>query len=180
MLGNSVTSWGVMARVIHASAALLILVLLGHGWWMVEFPPREVRVFHYSWHASFGYALLALTVFRLVWRWLNAVPAAPAGSAKWEVALAHIGHWGLYLLMLAAAILGWGLAGTFGAPLDAQLLGFIPMPAIASNTNPELHGQLESLHALASWTLAALVVVHVLAALYHQYYKRDGVLKRMF
>ena len=165
MLGNLTTRWGTIARAFHVVGVLLILTLIIHGWWMTEFPPREARLFQYSWHASFGYALLALTVLRLLWRWMNVVPDAPAGSTAWERIAAHVGHWGLYVLMLGASFAGWVLAGTFRAPLDAKLFGFIPVPAIATNENPALHEQAEGLHMILSWALAALVIVHVAAAL---------------
>jgi cytochrome b561 len=180
MLGNQSTRWGTVARAFHGIGLLLILALIIHGWWMTEFPPREQRLFHYSWHASIGYALLFLTALRLVWRWLNVVPDAPAGSTALERTAAHIGHWGLYLLMLAASVSGWGLAGTFRAPLDAKLFGIMPVMAIASNENPATHEQLEVLHIWFSWSLAALVVIHIAAAIYHRVVKRDGVMQSMF
>jgi cytochrome b561 len=34
-------------------------------------------------------------------------------------------------------------------------------------------------HTVAMWTLLALVVLHVLAALYHHFVRRDDVLRRM-
>ena len=180
MLGNQSTRWGTVARAFHVVGALLILWLIIHGWWMTEFPPREMRLYHYSWHASFGYALLALTVLRLLWRWLNVVPDAPTGSTALERAAAHIGHWGLYLLMFAASVAGWALAGTFRGPLDAKLLGFITVPAIATNENPASHELFEEWHVYLSWALAALVVIHIAAAIYHQVVKRDSLLQRMF
>lgn len=72
------------------------------------------------------------------------VPEHPAGTAAWNLVLAVIGHWGIYLLMLIASILGWTLAGTFGTPQDAQLFGFIPVPAIASNANSRYTANLEN------------------------------------
>lgn len=107
------------------------------------------------------------------------VPEHPAGTAAWDLVLAVVGHWGIYLLMLIASILGWTLAGTFGTPQDAQLFGFIPVPAIASNANSPLHGQLGELHIVSLWTLAGLVVIHVAATFYHQYVKKNKLLQRM-
>ena len=177
MLGNTEEKFGLVGRGLHNLSALLVLVLIGHGWWMVTFAAREMRVTHYTWHASIGYALLALVVIRLLWRWTHTVPPVLAGSAPWERWAAHLGHWGLYALMLATSVLGWGLAGTFRTPLDAKLLGIIPMPAIAS---ADMHGQLEEMHEIAAWSLAALIVVHVAAALYHHFIRHDNILRRMY
>ena len=176
MRNNTATAWGSVSRALHWLGAALILFLLIHGWIMVGLP-REMRFPNYGWHASFGYATLVLMIVRLLWRWLNAVPALPAGAARWEVVAARAGHAGLYLLILAGSFSGWALAGTMRRPLDAALFGFIRVPAIV--TDRALHDQLESAHSLFAWTLAALIVVHVIGACYHRWLKKDDVMQRM-
>jgi cytochrome b561 len=176
MLNNTATTWGFVSKTLHWLAAALILFLLIHGWIMVELP-REMRFGNYSWHASFGYATLALMIVRLLWRWINAVPALPDGAARWEVTAARAGHAGLYLLIFAASFSGWALAGAMRRPLDAMLFGFITVPNIV--TDRALHDQLESAHRLFAWTLAVLIVIHVVGALYHLWLKKDDVMQRM-
>lgn len=176
MFTNTTSDWGHIAKTLHWLGGALILFLLIHGWIMVGLP-REMRFANYSWHASFGYATLALMVLRLLWRWFNAVPEMPADAARWERVAAHAAHAGLYLLIFAAAISGWALAGAMRRPLDATLLGVISVPPIV--TDRALHDQLESAHSLFAWTLAVLIVVHVAGAFYHRWIKKDNVLQRM-
>lgn len=178
MLKNSEQYWGFPVRLMHAIGMVLIFILIIHGWWMTEFPPRESRFAHYGWHASFGYAVLLLTAIRLVWRGNVKSPEPPKGALKWERNLAWLGHMGLYFFTIVAALQGWALAGTFSSPLDAKLLGVIPMPMIMSDT--ELHEVMEELHGTFAWTLAILVLFHIAAVGYHQLYKKDQLLKRMF
>lgn len=54
----------------------------------------------------------------------------------------------------------------------------IPLPALAP---PKARWALQAgdIHTLAMWALLALVAVHALAALYHYFVRRDGVLQRM-
>ena len=177
-LRNTADSWGAGAKLLHWTAAVVILYLLVHGWWMTEFAARSTRLAHYATHASTGYALIALTLARLAWRWLNAVPALPAGTPRSERIAAHAGHWGLYALMLASALTGWALAGTFNPPLDT-FFGWFRVPALVSGPDRALHSSLEELHEVLSWSLALLVGVHIAAALYHWRWRRDGVLQRM-
>jgi cytochrome b561 len=176
MLNNTSTAWGTASKALHWIGAALILFLLIHGWIMVGLP-REMRFGNYSWHASFGYATLVLMIVRLLWRWTNAVPAPPADAARWEIIAARAGHAGLYLLILADAFSGWALAGTMRRPLDAALFGFIPVPGIV--TDRALHDQLESAHSLFAWTLAALIVIHIVGGIYHLWRKQDDVMQRM-
>ena len=77
MTRNSTTVWGWPAILLHWIGAVLILVLLVHGAWMVHFAPRPERAVNYAWHAALGYDFLALLVLRLLWRWINPVPALP-------------------------------------------------------------------------------------------------------
>lgn len=178
MLKNTSERWGIVARGLHTLGILLMLVLIGHGWWMTEFPPRSERFAQYGWHGSVGYTMLLLAVLRLVWRQVSSPPPPPVNATRSERNLAWLGHMGLYFLTFACAIQGWALAGTFGQPLNAKLLGFIPMPMIASGN--ALHEILEEMHVTFAWLLAALVVAHIAAAIYHKMVKKDEVMQRMF
>src|SRR5207244_10688068 len=98
MTRNSTTVWGWPAILLHWIGAVLILVLLVHGAWMLHFAPRPERAVNYAWHAALGYDFLGLLVLRLLWRWMNPVPALPGDLKPWERYAANTGHIGLYLL----------------------------------------------------------------------------------
>jgi cytochrome b561 len=176
MLNNTAATWGSAAKALHWIAAALIFTLLVHGWIMVGLP-REMRFPNYGWHASIGYTTLALMILRLLWRWTNAVPALPADAARWEIIAAHAGHAALYLLIFAASLSGWAMAGTMRRPLDAGLFGFIPIPAIV--TDRAWKDPLESTHSVLAYTLAAVIAVHIAGALYHLWIKKDDIMHRM-
>jgi cytochrome b561 len=177
MLRNSQTGWGWPSKVLHWVGALAVLALLLHGWWMVHMAPRPERFVNYTWHAAIGYDLLALLVLRLLWRWMNPVPAMPVGLKRWEVIAARSGHMGLYVLMFAASLSGWALAGTFKRPMATDLFG-LPIPQIVRDR--ALHDFLEESHMISSYLLAALIVVHVAGSLRHHFIKRNTVMRRMW
>lgn len=178
MTRNSTTAWGWVSILLHWAGAAIIFVLLAHGWWMTHLAPRPERLANYAWHAALGYDLLALLVVRLVWRWINPVPALPADLQPWERYAAHVSHAGLYVLMFGATIVGWGLAGTMRSPLHTDLFG-LTVPLIYASPDRAAHEQLEDIHRVLAYLLAALIVVHVLGALRHHFIKHSNILRRM-
>jgi cytochrome b561 len=179
MLRNSQTDWGWPSKLLHWVGALAVLILLVHGWWMVHMAPRPERFANYMWHAALGYDLLALLVLRLLWRWMNPVPAMPGDLKRWEVIAARAGHIGLYVLLFVSALTGWALAGTFKRPMALDLFG-LPIPQILSPGNRALHDFFEEAHLISSYLLAALVVVHIAGSLRHHFFKRNDVMRRMW
>jgi cytochrome b561 len=180
MIGNTVTNWGWPAKSLHWVGAILILLLLGHGWWMTHLAPRGPgRLEHYAGHAALGYDFLALLVLRLLWRWTHAVPALPADMPRWERLAAHANHIGLYLLMFITTVLGWALAGTVRTPFNKDAFG-LPVPLIYVSQDRAMHRLLEDWHKYMAYTLLALIVLHLLAALRHHFVKHSNVLRRMW
>ena len=177
MVRNTAALWGWPARLLHWIAAAAILLLLGHGWWMTHLAARADRIAHYNGHAALGYDLLALLVLRLLWRWANPVPTLPDGLQPWERMAARAGHIALYLLMFAASLTGWALAGTFRTPMNKDIFG-VSVPEIVSDR--AYHDLFEQSHFILSYLLAALVLVHVVGALRHHFLKHNDVLRRMW
>jgi cytochrome b561 len=180
MTGNSDTAWGWPAKLLHWIGAILVLLLLGHGWWMTHLAPRgPVRLEHYAGHAALGYDFLVLLVLRLLWRWTHAVPVLPPEMPRWERAAAHVSHGALYFLMLTTTLVGWALAGTMrGGTLNKDAFG-LSVPMIFTSPVRATHELLEDTHKILAYVLLALIVVHLIAALRHHFSKRDNVLKRM-
>jgi cytochrome b561 len=177
MVRNSTTTWGWPSIALHWLGAAVILVLLGHGWWMTHLAPTPRGAF-YAWHAALGYDFLALLVLRLLWRWLNPVPRYPSDFKAWEEWSAKLGHFGLYVLMFGSTIAGWALAGTGRRTFDEDLFG-LKLPLIYVSQDRAMHDLLEDTHKILSYLLAILIVVHIIGALRHHFIKKNDVMRRM-
>ncbi len=85
-------------------------------------------------------------------------------------------HWLLYLLLFALPVLGWINASWRGFPV---IMFGLELPKLVGTRVPgwgwtgDVHG------ILANYGLLVLVGLHVAAALYHYFVRRDGVLQRM-
>lgn len=165
------------AILMHWLVGLLIIAAFALGVTMVDIPgitPTKLKYF--SWHKWLGITVLGLACLRLLWRLGHKAPAYPASMANWQQSAAHGLHGLLYVLMFAIPVSGYLYSLAAGVPV--VYLGIIPMPALIE-PNPELKTLLKSVHYWLNMTLLALFVVHVAAALKHQFIDRDGVLKRM-
>ncbi|MEW6769187.1 MAG: cytochrome b [Pseudomonadota bacterium] len=177
MLRNTKTSWGSASRAFHWVLGVLILAMLGYGYWMNHFAARPDRFFHRSIHADIGYVILLLLVLRILWRIFNPSPELPVGTPRWERVVAWVNHAVLYLVTFVVAMLGWALSGA-RTPDYASFFGWFRVPQFTSPDKAAARAYEEN-HIWGAYILMALVVLHVLAALYHHFYKRDRVLMRM-
>ncbi len=83
-----------------------------------------------------------------------------------------------YALFFIVPLLGWAYTSAVGVPV--VFLGVLPLPDFVPRDKSFGDEVLKPLHEVASWLLAAVVVVHVAAALKHHFVERDGLLVRMW
>lgn len=126
-------------------------------------------------HMSLGASVLAVILVAIGWRLAHPVPQL-AALPRWQRAAAFLTHWALYALILVMTLLGWAATDYRGWPV--KVFGLIPLPAIAQKGESWAHTA-GDIHSFLVNVLLALVVLHVGAALYHQFVVRDGVMKRI-
>ncbi|MDH4191793.1 MAG: cytochrome b/b6 domain-containing protein [Betaproteobacteria bacterium] len=178
MLKSSAQNWGWGVKLFHWLSAALVLYLLADGWWMTHLAARAGRLTQYRSHAVLGYNVLLLFALRLAWRGADrATPGIPVGARLREWRAARGTHALLYVLVIAVSITGWLLAGTFREPLAGSLLGVIPVPMLTRDLS--LHRPMEEAHAMLSYVLLAVFVLHFAAALRHRFLLRSDVWDRM-
>jgi cytochrome b561 len=127
-------------------------------------------------HVSLGLIVLALTFFRLGWRAVFPPPEVPPGAPAWTRAGAQAGHFMLYALVLFQGALGILMAAA--SPVDIRFFNGADISALAP-PDPALIATLAPLHLAGAWLFAAVLVGHVLGALWHHLVLRDDVLLRM-
>jgi cytochrome b561 len=123
-------------------------------------------------HRSVGLTILALAVLRVLWRIVDRTPPWPTTMAGYERRIARITHAAFYVLLFALPITGWMLSSAEGDVV--RYLGF-DLPALYSADEETL----EEVHEALFNALLAITVLHVAAALKHQFWNRDRVLRSM-
>ena len=175
-LTTTLTRYSRPAIAFHWLLALLITGSFAFGLYMVDLPFSPARLKQYNWHKWAGITILALSALRLLWRLSHRPPALNASTPAWQATASHTTHALLYLLFFAAPMAGWAYSSAAGFPV--VYFGLFQLPDLVARS-PELASTLKLVHRVATYSLAALVVVHVAAALKHQWIDRDRLLARM-
>jgi len=177
MIRNTTSNWGSVARAFHWILGLTIVGMLAFGWWMNHIPARPDRFFYRSIHADIGYVVLLLTVLRLIWRGMNPVPALPSDTPKWQRIAARSSHIAIYLAVILVAMLGWAHSGA-RTPDYSSWFGLFQVPQITSPDKAAAQAY-EGRHIFFAYVLLGLIVVHIVAAAWHHFVRRDRVAARM-
>ena len=178
MIRNTTKSWGSVARAFHWIVGLTIIGMLAFGWWMNHIPARPDRFFYRSIHTDVGYVLLVLIALRLIWRAFNPTPALPAATPGWQRVAAGVSHGALYLVTLLVIFLGWAHSGARPQGDYGSFFGLFHVPQFISPDKATADA-FEDWHIFFACVLLALIVMHLAAAAWHHFIKRDRVAARM-
>ncbi len=158
----------------------LIFTLIACGFalalYMTGLPLSPQKLKYISWHKWIGVTVFALALARLAWRLTHPAPALPASTPAWQRRLANATQALLYGLIIVIPVTGWLMSSAFGVP--TVYLGVVPLPNPLAR-DKELAELLRSAHVFLNYTMLALVIVHIAAALKHYLIDRDEVLARM-
>jgi cytochrome b561 len=164
-----------VAIAFHWVLALMLVGSFGVGLYMSGLPFSVQRVKLFNYHKWAGMTILALTALRLLWRLRHAPPPEAAGP-RWQQRAAKATHALMYLLCFVIPLVGWAYSSAAG--FQIVVYGVLPLPNILM-VDPELAKAIKPWHGWLAYALAALVLLHVAAALKHQFVDHDGLLARM-
>ena len=159
---------------LHWAIALLIFSAFPIGLYMHDLKLSPMKLHLYSYHKWIGISVLGLAVLRVLWRATHKPPALHL--ARWQEIASGIVHGLLYLLILAVPMTGWLMSSAKG--VKTVWLGIVPLPDLVAKDKALGH-LLSNVHTALNYTLLALVVLHIAAALKHHFVDRDDVLLRM-
>lgn len=189
-LRNTPEAYGEIAKCLHWIIALLFLGAYCAVYYRHWFTERHTAE---NWsalqlHLSFGITIAAFVFLRVLWRLFNIGPRLEPGP-RWEHRAAKAGHYALYFFMIAMPITGYLGTGTethyfftYHIPKFENTALFDWLVADMLNLSfDEFEEPIDFFHkeiggALLVWILIA---IHVSAALYHHFIKRDRTLRKM-
>jgi cytochrome b561 len=167
--------FSVTQRVLHWLMAVMIVAMLFIGVAMVSTvaPTYWTLV---SIHKPLGILILLLVMIRIAVRLRRGTPPLPADLPGWQAVLAKVSHVLLYALMVVMPLVGWSMLSAGGYPI--VLFGAIHLPPIMPHDDA-LHAFLRAAHAVLAYVFFLTILLHVSAALFHAWVRRDGVFTSM-
>jgi cytochrome b561 len=161
MTGVTVVKYSLTQIVLHWTVALLVLVQYATSGSISrthEVSLKGLKVdpldhLLHSVHNRTGMLILVLMVLRLGFRYWKGVPPPPPDQPPMLGRLANIVHLALYTCLIMQAVTG-------------IIASYIWWPASA-------------VHRPLFYIFATLAALHVFAAFWHQWVRRDGLLRRM-
>jgi cytochrome b561 len=128
----------------------------------------------YNSHKLIGITILLLVLWRLAYRVTRGAPPSDPSVPAALTGVSHLVHWSIYLLLIAVPIGGYIGTSYYGA------LDVFGIPLLAVTEKDEKYSEvIFGYHEIGAKILATLVVLHIGAALYHKFVRKDRVVERM-
>ncbi len=174
MKNNS--NYGYITKTFHWLMAIIFFGIFPLGYIMTSLADSDFKFSLFAIHKSIGLILFTLVVLRLGWRLMTPQPSLPKSVPTWQRNFAKFNIALLYALMFAMPISGFmsSILGGYG-------IKFFSLFTI----QPVMHDALiadffETIHGEFAYLLIAAFSLHLLGALYHHFFLRDGVMNRMW
>ena len=165
---------------LHWVIALLVLFMIGLGLYMDHIPVNDPVPLHQL-HKSVGIVTMLLIVVRVIWRVTHKAPSLPKDMLPAQ-RMAIGGMEGiLYLFQIFLPATGWLMVSSMAMPI--VLFGLVSWPLIPLPQSVMDSGTLAEvmpdIHNWLAWVFGGFIALHILAALYHRFIKKDQIVDRI-
>jgi cytochrome b len=172
--------WDLPVRLVHWS---LVVSFLG------AFVTNRLGVAWFDWHVRFGYAVVGLVTFRILWGFVGTKHArfssfirSPVETLLYARRLARgdvpsfVGHNPLGALMVVTLLVGLGVQGGMGLFSNDEIFNAGPLAGMVAKTTSLT---LTSWHKRGFYVLAMAVAIHVAAVVGHVLLRRENLVRAM-
>lgn len=171
---NTTSTYGSVTKFLHWLIAFLVIIMLCIGYLLDDIKDKEVFRQAVNIHKLTGLTILILMMIRLIWALVNPKPALHK-VPRWQLFAERFVHWSFYIVLIAMPLSGWimSVAGKHSPHLFSWEINLpVPQSKFISDTFLNVHSTLAVI-------IIVLITIHVLAAFYHFFFKKDKVLQRM-
>lgn len=173
------TKFGTISRIFHWIMAFLLISLWSVGFSLANgLIPPEAKKDMMSNHKSLGIIALSIAVLRVLWRFSNNISPESKHFPKSSQILSKLNTWLFYGLMFI-----FPLSGILMSLLNGRNIGVFGVTLISpfsSNLQSQELAKLAwQIHGISGKLFVLAFALHILGAIYHQFFLKDNLIKRM-
>ena len=170
---NTLTEYGLISKFLHWVSAILLLVQIPLGFYLVDLDFSEERINIENIHVIIGLTIFYLVILRLLSKIINPTPKLDPGIFKGQKLLAKLNHILLYVTILSITI-----SGILKKLLNGETL-LIFFKEFKIQDNFELAELFYDIHVFSSYLIIGLITAHILAVIIHKIFFNDNLLKKI-
>ena len=170
---NTLTEYGIISKLLHWLSAILLLIQIPLGFYLVDLDFGEERLSIENIHIIIGLSIFYLVTIRLLNKIFNPTPKLDPSIFKGQKFIAKLNHILLYITILAITVSGALKKLLSGEVLDVFLLN------LEIKENFELAELFYDIHIISNYTLIILISLHIFAVIVHKVAFKENLIKRI-
>ena len=171
---NSLNEYGLLAKLFHWITFLVLILQIPFGFYLVGLEFSDERIELENIHILIGITIFYITLFRLMWKFINPNPTSSINIFKGQALVAKLNHFLLYLSILTITT-----SGILKKLYMGETLNFLFFNYGFKKDNFILADAFYQVHIYANYLLIALVILHILAVIAHHVLFKDKILKKI-
>ena len=170
---NTLTEYGLISKLLHWVSAILLLVQIPLGFYLVDldFGPERINI--ESIHVIVGLSIFYLVILRLLTKIINPTPKLNPSIFKGQKFLAKLNHILLYVTILSITI-----SGILKKLFNGETL-VIFFKEFRIQDNFELAELFYEIHVFSNYFIIALITTHIVAVVVHKFFFNDNLIKKI-
>lgn len=175
MINNSNKTFGTVTKLFHWISAILILGMLTAGFTMTNMADSPQKFEFYAMHKATGVIVLGIITLRLMWKIISEpVLTAPNVPFIYQ-ALARLNHIAIYIFLIIMP--SSGLLMSLYAGRSISIFGFYEIESFTKSL--PIADFFHTIHITSAWILVCLIAIHLSAAVFHYFIRKDHVVQGM-
>ena len=170
---NTLTEYGIISKLLHWLSAILLLIQIPLGFYLVDLDFGEQRLSVENIHIIIGLSIFYLVIIRLLNKILNPTPKLDPSIFKGQKFIAKLNH-----ILLYVAILSITISGILKKLFNGETL-VIFFKEIKFRDNFYLADQFYNIHIFSNYTIIALITLHVSAVIIHKLFFNENLLRKI-
>ena len=170
---NTLTEYGLISKLLHWISAILLLVQIPLGFYLIDLDFGLERINIESIHVIIGLSIFYLVILRLLIKIINPTPKLNPSIFKGQKFIAKLNHILLYVTILSITI-----SGILKKLFNGETL-VIFFKEFKTQDNFELAELFYDIHVFSNYFIIALITIHILAVVIHKFFFNDNLIKKI-